>query len=57
MSQGRSCWLPSEWTTPLASDYRGVTVHGLAPNSQGLSTLQLLNIAEQMAAAPRPKRR
>jgi gamma-glutamyltranspeptidase/glutathione hydrolase len=37
----------SEWTEPLASDYRGVTVHGLAPNSQGLSTLQLLNIAEQ----------
>lgn len=37
----------SEWTEPLASDYRGVTVHGLGPNSQGLSTLQLLNIAEQ----------
>jgi gamma-glutamyltranspeptidase/glutathione hydrolase len=37
----------SEWTEPLAGDYRGVTVHGLAPNSQGLSTLQLLNIAEQ----------
>lgn len=37
----------SEWTQPLATDYRGVTVHGLGPNSQGLSTLQLLNIAEQ----------
>jgi gamma-glutamyltranspeptidase/glutathione hydrolase len=37
----------SEWSEPLATDYRGVTVHGLAPNSQGLSTLQLLNIAEQ----------
>jgi len=37
----------SEWTEPLATTYRGVTVHGLGPNSQGLSTLQLLNIAEQ----------
>ncbi len=37
----------SEWTTPLVSGYRGVDVYGLAPNSQGLSTLQLLNIMEQ----------
>jgi len=37
----------SEWTEPLSSNYRGVDVYGLAPNSQGLSTLQLLNIAEQ----------
>ena len=37
----------SEWTTPLVSGYRGVDVYGLAPNSQGLSTLQLLNILEQ----------
>ncbi len=36
----------SEWTTPLVSPYRGVDVYGLAPNSQGLSTLQLLNILE-----------
>jgi gamma-glutamyltranspeptidase/glutathione hydrolase len=36
----------SEWTTPLVSGYRGVDVYGLAPNSQGLSTLQLLNILE-----------
>jgi gamma-glutamyltranspeptidase/glutathione hydrolase len=36
----------SEWTQPLVSGYRGVDVYGLAPNSQGLSTLQLLNILE-----------
>ncbi|MBI5938798.1 MAG: gamma-glutamyltransferase family protein, partial [Caulobacterales bacterium] len=36
----------SEWTTPLVSGYRGVDVYGLAPNSQGLSTLQMLNILE-----------
>ncbi|MDB5470286.1 MAG: gamma-glutamyltransferase [Caulobacter sp.] len=36
----------SEWTAPLVTGYRGVDVYGLAPNSQGLSTLQLLNILE-----------
>jgi gamma-glutamyltranspeptidase/glutathione hydrolase len=36
----------SEWTQPLVTGYRGVDVYGLAPNSQGLSTLQLLNILE-----------
>ncbi|WNG18135.1 gamma-glutamyltransferase family protein [Cystobacter fuscus] len=34
----------SEWTEPLSTDYRGVDVYGLAPNSQGLSTLQMLGI-------------
>jgi gamma-glutamyltranspeptidase/glutathione hydrolase len=37
----------SEWTEPLVTNYRGVDVYGLAPNTQGLSTLQLLNIVEQ----------
>ncbi|MGE5565391.1 MAG: gamma-glutamyltransferase [Parcubacteria group bacterium] len=36
----------SEWTEPYKTNYRGVDVYGLGPNSQGLSTLQLLNIAE-----------
>ncbi len=36
----------TEWTLPLVTNYRGVDVYGLAPNSQGLSTLQLLNILE-----------
>ncbi len=37
----------SEWTTPIVTNYRGVDVYGLAPNSQGLSTLQILNVMEQ----------
>ncbi|MEP7247073.1 MAG: gamma-glutamyltransferase family protein, partial [Gammaproteobacteria bacterium] len=36
----------SEWTQPLVTDYRGAQVYGLAPNTQGLSTLQILNILE-----------
>jgi gamma-glutamyltranspeptidase/glutathione hydrolase len=36
----------SEWNTPLATTYRGVTIHGLAANTQGLATLQMLNILE-----------
>jgi len=36
----------TEWTQPIVSSYRGVDVYGLAPNTQGLSTLQLLNILE-----------
>ena len=36
----------SDWTTPLSTTYRGVEVHGLAPNTQGLTTLQILNILE-----------
>jgi gamma-glutamyltranspeptidase/glutathione hydrolase len=37
----------TEWVEPLMSPYRGVDVYQLGPNTQGLSTLQLLNIAEQ----------
>ena len=36
----------SDWTAPLKTDYRGVEVYGLAPNTQGLTTLQILNILE-----------
>jgi gamma-glutamyltranspeptidase/glutathione hydrolase len=36
----------SEWTQPIVSSYRGADVYGLAPNTQGLSTLQILNIME-----------
>ena len=36
----------AEWTKPLAANYRGVTVHGLGENTQGLTTLQMLNILE-----------
>ncbi|MDD3836510.1 MAG: gamma-glutamyltransferase family protein [Phenylobacterium sp.] len=36
----------SEWVDPRSSSYRGVDVWALPPNSQGLATLQLLNILE-----------
>ncbi len=37
----------SEWNEPLATTYRGVTVHGLAENTQGAATLQMLNMLER----------
>jgi len=37
----------SEWVEPVTANYRGVDVWGLPPNSQGVVTLQLLNIMEQ----------
>jgi gamma-glutamyltranspeptidase/glutathione hydrolase len=36
----------SEWVEPRSTSYRGVDVWALPPNSQGLSTLQILNILE-----------
>ena len=36
----------SEWTQPIVTNYRGADVYGLAPNTQGLTTLQILNILE-----------
>ena len=35
-----------EWVTPLRTPYRGVDVYGLGPNTQGLTTLQMLNVLE-----------
>jgi gamma-glutamyltranspeptidase/glutathione hydrolase len=37
----------SEWATPYATDYRGTTVHALGANTQGIATLQMLNILER----------
>jgi len=37
----------SEWVEPRSTNYRGVDVWALPPNSQGLSTLQILNILER----------
>ena len=36
----------AEWLDPLVTNYRGVDVYAMAANTQGLATLQLLNIAE-----------
>jgi gamma-glutamyltranspeptidase/glutathione hydrolase len=37
----------TEWVEPIRTGYRGVDVYGLGPNTQGLSTNQILNICEQ----------
>ncbi|MBB5687290.1 gamma-glutamyltransferase family protein [Sphingobium boeckii] len=37
----------SEWSQPFATNYRGVDVHALAANTQGIATLQMLNMIEQ----------
>jgi gamma-glutamyltranspeptidase/glutathione hydrolase len=36
----------AEWSEPLVSSYRGVDVYAMAANTQGLATLQMLNILE-----------
>jgi gamma-glutamyltranspeptidase/glutathione hydrolase len=36
----------SQWVEPVSSGYRGVDVWALPPNSQGIATLQALNILE-----------
>jgi gamma-glutamyltranspeptidase/glutathione hydrolase len=36
----------AEWVEPRSTSYRGVDVWALPPNSQGLSTLQILNLLE-----------
>ena len=36
----------SEWVEPATSNYRGYDVYELPPNSQGIATLQILNILE-----------
>lgn len=37
----------SEWVEPSSTSYRGVTVHALGENTQGLATLQMLNMIER----------
>ncbi|MEG1452191.1 gamma-glutamyltransferase family protein [Brevundimonas sp.] len=36
----------TEWVEPIKTTYRGVEVYSLGPNTQGLSTNQILNICE-----------
>jgi gamma-glutamyltranspeptidase/glutathione hydrolase len=36
----------SDWTQPLVTTYRSVEVYAIAENTQGLATLQMLNILE-----------
>ena len=37
----------AEWVDPLVTQYRGVDVYAMGANTQGLATLQMLNIIEQ----------
>jgi gamma-glutamyltranspeptidase / glutathione hydrolase len=37
----------AEWDEPLVTKYRGVDVYAMGANTQGLATLQMLNIIEQ----------
>ena len=47
-------WLPSDlsdfhsqWVTPIHTNYKGYSVYEDPPNSQGMATLEMLNILEQ----------
>jgi gamma-glutamyltranspeptidase/glutathione hydrolase len=37
----------SNWSEPVMTTYRGVAVHAIAENTQGLATLQMLNMLER----------
>ncbi len=37
----------AEWVKPLVTNYRGVDVYGMGANTQGLATLQMLNMISQ----------
>ena len=40
-----------EWVEPIATTYRGWTVHELPPNGQGIAALEMLNIMETFPLA------
>lgn len=39
----------SQWVQPIASDYKGVTLHEIPPNGQGIAAQMTLNILEKSA--------
>jgi gamma-glutamyltranspeptidase/glutathione hydrolase len=41
----------SDWIEPVSSDYRGLTVFEVPPNSQGITALMTLNILERAGLA------
>jgi len=41
----------TEWVEPVMTTYRGVEVYSLGPNTQGLSTNQILNVCERFDLA------
>jgi gamma-glutamyltranspeptidase / glutathione hydrolase len=40
-----------EWVDPISTTYRGWTVYEIPPNSQGMATLEMLNIFERFSLA------
>jgi gamma-glutamyltranspeptidase/glutathione hydrolase len=44
----------ADWVTPVAQDYRGVTVHEIPPNGQGISALMALAILGHFDLASLP---
>ena len=44
----------ADWVTPLAQDYRGMTVHEIPPNGQGISALMALGMLEHFDLASLP---
>ena len=44
----------ADWVTPLAQDYRGVTVHEIPPNGQGIAALMALGMLEHFDLAALP---
>jgi gamma-glutamyltranspeptidase/glutathione hydrolase len=43
-----------DWVTPLAIDYRGITVHEIPPNGQGIAALMALGMLESIDLASLP---
>lgn len=41
----------AEWVDPLSVDYRGYTVHGFPPNTQGLAALEILGLLDGFEVA------
>jgi gamma-glutamyltranspeptidase/glutathione hydrolase len=44
----------ADWVTPLGLDYRGVTVHEIPPNGQGIAALMALGILENFDLSSLP---
>jgi gamma-glutamyltranspeptidase / glutathione hydrolase len=44
----------NDWVTPIATDYRGYTVHEIPPNGQGIAALMALGILEHFDLGREP---
>ena len=43
-----------DWVTPIDIDYRGVTVHEIPPNGQGIAALMALGILRELRSGAAP---